>query len=194
MDEERIEEIVERKIREKESEDSKTGIEDDQEMSRRKFLKLAGLGAGGLALTSSTAAVNWGILQKPSQGKSDVDAEKLDGKNADELRPLPLIVPAVNIQAGETMTVARFNNPSGKNVKIWKAVVSKAGGGSDPNLQLEVQNVTDATQIYSTTSNTIQEGSPLASGGSGDEIEVRINNNDSSADFDAVATLICTVE
>lgn len=53
-------------------------------ISRRKFLKALGLGAGGLALSSQAAAA-WSLWQPKNKGVSDINADTVDGKNASEL-------------------------------------------------------------------------------------------------------------
>jgi hypothetical protein len=212
-------EKLEKKLQRLENTQKPEEEEENVEISRRSFLKKLGIGALGLgALTAPVASkvtVGSNSISKDGQpywfsglGQSyDLSGNNLvnsgttvyDSTNNVVPSPrthktVPIVVPAVNLQAGETLQVARFNNPSGKQIKIWKAVISLTDGTSDANLQLEVYNQTDGTSIYSTTSNTMQEGSPLASGGAGDEIEIRLNNNDGSAGFNAHATLIATIE
>ncbi|MFB6100390.1 MAG: twin-arginine translocation signal domain-containing protein [Candidatus Nanohalobium sp.] len=48
--------------------------EDSEGLSRRQFMKMLGLGAGGLALSSSAAGA-WSILQPQSSGVSDIKAK-----------------------------------------------------------------------------------------------------------------------
>lgn len=79
---------LEQKIEEQESGKTET-TEENKNISRRKFLKMAGLGAGAIGLTSATSA--WSILQPSSQGTSDIDTDKVDGSEAADL-----------IQASET--------------------------------------------------------------------------------------------
>ncbi|MFB6244882.1 MAG: twin-arginine translocation signal domain-containing protein [Candidatus Nanohaloarchaea archaeon] len=195
--------------------------EEKGSMSRRDFMKKVGLGAAGLgALTipaASKVTVGSNSITKDGNdfwysglSKSfdlsgqnltdgsttiyDTSQGQLNSSVVPQSKSLPIVVPAVNLAAGETIQITRFNVPAGKQIKVWKAVVSKLDGTSDGNLSIEVYNQTDATSIYSTTSNTLQEGSPLASGGTGDEIEVRLKNSDGSAGFNAHATLVATVE
>lgn len=53
-------------------------------VSRRDFLKTLGLGAGGLALSSSVAG-GWSLWRPQKKGVSDINADTVDGKNASEL-------------------------------------------------------------------------------------------------------------
>ncbi|MFQ3275430.1 MAG: hypothetical protein ACI9LV_000950 [Candidatus Nanohaloarchaea archaeon] len=69
---------LEQKIEEQNSgKDSSDSAGKSENISRRKFLKMAGLGAGAIGLTSATSA--WSILQPSGQGTSDIDATNLQG-------------------------------------------------------------------------------------------------------------------
>jgi hypothetical protein len=70
---------LEKKIEKQESKETDT-VEENKNISRRKFLKMAGLGAGAIGLSSATSA--WSILQPSSQGTSDIDADTVDGSEA----------------------------------------------------------------------------------------------------------------
>ncbi|MFB6100051.1 MAG: twin-arginine translocation signal domain-containing protein, partial [Candidatus Nanohalobium sp.] len=94
MSDEDIEKLIERKVEEKidkkrkevrEEVKEELGVsesgEDKQEeeetgLSRRSFLKMLGVGAGSLALSSSAAGIEWSVLQPSSQGTSGVEAKK----------------------------------------------------------------------------------------------------------------------
>lgn len=72
-----IEKLIEKKLEEKLREKKKTEEKEStrkNQVSRRKFLKMLGLGAGGLALSSSAAGA-WSLVQPAGQGTSDVEAE-----------------------------------------------------------------------------------------------------------------------
>jgi hypothetical protein len=69
---------LEQKIEKQESgKNSSDSAGKSENISRRKFLKMAGLGAGAIGLTSATSA--WSILQPSGQGTSDIDATNLQG-------------------------------------------------------------------------------------------------------------------
>jgi hypothetical protein len=70
---------LEQKIEQQESGKTETA-EEKRNISRRKFLKMAGLGAGAIGLSSATSA--WSILQPSGQGTSDIDADTVDGSGA----------------------------------------------------------------------------------------------------------------
>ncbi|MFT4892639.1 MAG: hypothetical protein ACI8Z7_000420 [Candidatus Nanohaloarchaea archaeon] len=81
-----LEELIDRRVREKISEEISQRSNDnscDSVLSRRQFLKVLGAGIGVLSLSSLTSA--WSILQPSNQGTSDIDAAKVDGKNANDL-------------------------------------------------------------------------------------------------------------
>ncbi|MFB6100263.1 MAG: twin-arginine translocation signal domain-containing protein [Candidatus Nanohalobium sp.] len=77
--EEDIEKLIEKKLdeklRERKTEEKAEKPGEDGKVSRRKFLKMLGLGAGGLALSSAATGVKWSVLQPQSSGTSDVEAE-----------------------------------------------------------------------------------------------------------------------
>ncbi|MFQ3275519.1 MAG: hypothetical protein ACI9SF_000671 [Candidatus Nanohaloarchaea archaeon] len=94
---EKIEELVEKRVEQRmkekkeemkeevkqelqtENSNSQDEISDNSVLSRRQFMKTAGLGIGALSLSSLTSA--WSILQPSSQGTSDIDADQLDGND-----------------------------------------------------------------------------------------------------------------
>ena len=55
----------------------------DSMLSRRQFMKTAGLGIGVLSLSSLTSA--WSLIQPSSQGTSDIDADTVDGSQAGDI-------------------------------------------------------------------------------------------------------------
>lgn len=57
---------------------------DTDSVSRRSFLKMLGLGTGGLALASSASA-DFGQVLASTQGTSDINADSVDGKDASDL-------------------------------------------------------------------------------------------------------------
>lgn len=101
--EKKIEELVEREIESREvkvdTEDIKQKIIEElsnsqkqeydslgklKSISRREFIKTLGLGAGGLALSSQVAGA-WSLWQPQNKGKSDINADKVDGNDASQL-------------------------------------------------------------------------------------------------------------
>lgn len=75
---EKKEEIKQELLQNKDSDNSGEGT-DNSVLSRRQFMKTAGLGIGALSLSSLTSA--WSILQPSNQGTSDIDADQLDGND-----------------------------------------------------------------------------------------------------------------
>jgi hypothetical protein len=78
---EKIEKIVERNT--EESLKKKQAESSSHQLSRRRFLKLAGLGLGALSLSSLTSA--WSILQPSGQGTSGIDATSVEGESASNM-------------------------------------------------------------------------------------------------------------
>jgi hypothetical protein len=100
-----------------------------------------------------------------------------------ELKSNPVInfnTPTLKMVGGDEINLFRGSLPTGKKIKVIRAGVGKMDGATDvTDLQLEVYNNTDSTSVY-TTNNDFQQGtynSPLAVGGEGDDISVKITNN-----------------
>ncbi|MFQ3274883.1 MAG: hypothetical protein ACI9LV_000434 [Candidatus Nanohaloarchaea archaeon] len=84
--EEEIEEVVERKIRERlagEGSEESATLNENPSIDRRRFLKLAGMGIGVLSFSSATSA--WSLIQPQDQGTSDLDAKTLQGNTSEDL-------------------------------------------------------------------------------------------------------------
>jgi len=81
----------------------------------------------------------------------------------------------VTLGDGETLTIWRATLPAGKQIKVIEAGIQPSGTA---DLVIEVYNQTDAVSIYSNNA-SYDDGSyesPLASGGEGDDVEIRLNN------------------
>ena len=141
MDEEKIEEIIERKVEEKLEEkidgqestpepgnwidqkitekfnqhQRKEAEEDESGISRRSFLKALGIGAGGLALTSTVSSAS--LLSSTTIGGNDplttadeghnngINADTVDGKHSDDLT-----TPTYTLEEGSgTFTVSAYS-------------------------------------------------------------------------------------
>lgn len=89
--------------------------------------------------------------------------------------------PTVVLDNGDSLQLARFTLPSGKSLKVYRAQVAKNDGSSATGLTIEVYDATNSTVVYSTNSNTVQEGNPLASSNPGIQIIIRIKNNTGNA-------------
>ncbi len=108
----------------------------------------------------------------------------------------------VNLADGDSLQLARTHIPIGQAIKVIKAAISqKDGTYGTSGLDIEVYNQTDSTSIYSfdssaSTTEGLDEGSydsPLATGGTGDEIIIRISNSTGSAQ-DVQAWLTAVIE
>jgi hypothetical protein len=91
ISEEELEKLVEKKVEErleKKLEQVESKTEEKEKIDRRQFLKIAGLGAGALGLSSATSA--WSILQPSSQGMSNINAESLQGNTSNDFLSSPL--------------------------------------------------------------------------------------------------------
>jgi hypothetical protein len=72
---------------------------DTDSVSRRSFLKMLGLGTGGLALASSASA-DFGQVLASTQGTSDINADSVDGKDASDLgTDLTNLTSSYNVQS-----------------------------------------------------------------------------------------------
>jgi len=97
----------------------------------------------------------------------------------------------VTLPSGDSLPIFRATLPTGEQIKIITALIYPTG---TTDLNIQVYNNTDSVEIYST--NTQDYGSyssPLASGGTGDEIIIRLQNNTSS-DYDVNATVKVVIE
>jgi hypothetical protein len=94
---------------------------------------------------------------------------------------------------GEYVSIQRLSLPSDRKASVLSARVGDENDNSVSGLEVELYNHTDDQTIYSTEQNTLTFGSPLASGGNGDSIELRINNN-SGNPVDAQGLMIIKFE
>mgnify|MGYP000152574799 CR=1 FL=1 len=96
---------------------------------------------------------------------------------------LAVSTPTVNLPDADDLILHRETLGSGLQIKILAAGIAKSDGTTGTtSLELQVYNQTDATSIYSTTG--INRGSystPLASGGTANEIIVRLSNSTGGA-------------
>jgi len=107
---------------------------------------------------------------------------------------LPKTVNQATVTLGdtETLTLWRAILPAGKQIKVIEAGIQPSG---TTDLTIEVYNQTDAATIYSSNASYDdgRYGTPLASGGTGDDVEIRLNN-DSGAIQDASGWVTFVVE
>ena len=73
LDEER--ERIRKQVKQQLNSSSSISKSEDNKMSRRQFLKMLGLGAGSLAVSSMAAGTNWTKITPRSQGVSEIKAE-----------------------------------------------------------------------------------------------------------------------
>lgn len=118
------------------SEENKGMVNDleEDDLSRRSFLKALGLGVGGLALSSSAAG--WSLFRPKSQGTSDIDAETVDAVQASKLgRDVARDVSgdAVMTKAGSNSvtTSSKGNTLTTKITTMEKAVFDSVTGYVD---------------------------------------------------------------
>ena len=77
----------------------------------------------------------------------------------------------VRLSAQQNINLARFIAPAGKKVYIWQAYACNSGMTSVADLQIEL--LSGSTSVYTTSSNTLQQGNPLAVSDGGN-IEIRL--------------------
>ncbi|MFB6099950.1 MAG: twin-arginine translocation signal domain-containing protein, partial [Candidatus Nanohalobium sp.] len=63
---------IKKEVKQQMKDSEKVSKPEDNKMTRRKFLKLLGVGAGGLALSSSAVGLTWSKITPQSQGVSDI--------------------------------------------------------------------------------------------------------------------------
>ncbi|MFQ3275607.1 MAG: hypothetical protein ACI9SF_000760 [Candidatus Nanohaloarchaea archaeon] len=88
VSEEELEKLVEKKVEERLKEKEKGKSEDSLEepsekIDRRQFLKMAGLGAGAIGLTSATSALNFSPLGGGGASKQTLSEVLTEGNNVD---------------------------------------------------------------------------------------------------------------
>lgn len=66
----------------------------------------------------------------------------------------------VRISSQQNINLARFHTPTNKSVYVWQAEASNSGGASIGDLKIQL--LSGNSIIYSTSSNTVQIGYPLA--------------------------------
>ncbi len=94
--------------------------------------------------------------------------------------PFNFTLPIVSIATGEILVIARFTLPAGRTLMIVKAQIADDVGASVANLIIEAYDNTSASSIYSTDSNIIQEGNPLAESAAAHDITIRATNTSGS--------------
>lgn len=87
---------------------------------------------------------------------------------------------AFTVDDGDTVVLSDMQVPAGKLVEIYMAQIADDTGSSVTGLEIELYNMTDSTQVYSTENNTLQIGDPLASGATNDRVQIRVNNSSGS--------------
>ncbi|MFB6145703.1 MAG: twin-arginine translocation signal domain-containing protein [Candidatus Nanohaloarchaea archaeon] len=158
MDKEEIEELIEKKIEEKLDErgdnkepDSFIGKEierkieekkEEEGVDRRSFLKMLGLGAGGLALSSQASAL-FKLTSPPK--KSNINADTLDGSNLSDLagNQLSLNSGSLDVQEGSGSGL-NADTVDGKHA-------SNLGGLSSGDFYAETASSTTVGQTAVTT-------------------------------------------
>ena len=101
-----------------------------------------------------------------------------DGQDwENKMPPMTFNIANVRMSAQQNINLARFNVGT-KHVYIWQACACNSGGTSVADLSIELLSGT--TSIYKTSSNELQQGSPLGKAGGGD-IEIRFMYSGSNA-------------
>lgn len=117
----------------------------DAKVSRRNFLKTIGIGAGGLAL-SSTASAFMDPWRPKSQGLSDIDADMVDGKHAsDFVASGDFAMESGSFWPGEGKNGVQsisFSNTYVSGAVIGTAAVNPSGRGGDVHDAAGAFNIT----------------------------------------------------
>ena len=85
--------------------------------------------------------------------------------------PMTYSVANIQISANSNINLARFDTGAGKSCYVWQAYACGSGGTAISGLKVEVLD--DDVSIYSTSSQIIQQGSPLAKSDAASSIEIR---------------------
>jgi len=96
----------------------------------------------------------------------------LDGSWQNTLPPLTFASPAVGLKGNRYIRLARFKLPSNKSFYLWQACISDVDGNSVADLRIEL--LSGSTVVYSTSSNVVKIGNPLASVDAGSNVTIRI--------------------
>jgi len=79
---------------------------------------------------------------------------------ANKLPSMTFNVANIRLSSQQNINLTRFACPAGKKVYIWQACACTSGGASVSGLKIEL--LSGSTSVYSTSSATLQEGTPLA--------------------------------
>jgi hypothetical protein len=75
------------------------------------------------------------------------------------------------ISSMQTLTLTKFTCPASDTAKVWQAAIATSSNASVSGLLIEI--LSGSTSVYSTSANTLQSGSPLATTNGG-PTEIRI--------------------
>jgi len=114
------------------------------------------------------------------------DFNNLDLSNVANFSQSNLITvsaPTVAIPDGDDLILHRETLGAGKSIKVLAAGIAQDDGTTGTtSLELQVYNNTDSSSIYSTTGiNRGSYSSPLGSGGTADEVIIRLSNSTGSS-------------
>ncbi|MFT4868106.1 MAG: hypothetical protein ACI9LV_000720 [Candidatus Nanohaloarchaea archaeon] len=142
ISEDKLEKLVEKKVEErlKQREEDEKSSEDEKEtkrLNRRQFLKMAGLGAGAIGLSSATSA--WSILQPSNQGTSDIDATTLQGNTPSALTgPWEKITSTKNINSGSSVSMI-WNTSTTPDYDTFKVIFDFSFDTAGAKLYFQLQ-------------------------------------------------------
>lgn len=199
--EDRIEEIVEKKLDEKLGRNERSSDEREDEISRRSFLKKLGygVGLGTLTLLPSASALDFrgsSMNLMESSGASpyfEVDSSGntyadgaiyangsnevwTEGNDGPLLRSFNLNLSSHKLNSGEYTAMHRFTVPSGRSLEVFSVSVANNSHNQPSGLNLVIRNTTSGsnTATYSTAYN---DGDPLDSFAvGGDDILIGVDN------------------
>lgn len=173
VDREQLKQEIIEELDSKSEEEKKSLVEKVSKgnVSRRDFLKTLGLGAGGLALSSSVAAP-WSLWRPENKGPSGIDADTVDGKESDQLGGVPSGVimawsgTTSDIPAGWVLCDGNNSTPDLRNRFVTGAGSSYSAGntGGASTVQLSESELAIHTHQIPETSVTGGSETALTSG------------------------------
>jgi len=98
--------------------------------------------------------------------------------------PLTFSIANVKLSGQQNLNLARFTTPPGKSCYVWQASACGSGGAAIADLKIQI--LSGNTVVYSTSSATVQQGSPLAV--TQGNIEIRLAYSGSNATGEVYGT------
>lgn len=166
-----VEEIVERiekleeenrelrqKLENQQNSKSRTGSQASEgDISRRKFLKMLGMGAGGLALSSSAAGLTWSKITPQSQGTSDIKSSTVEDGAITSSKISDSSVSASKLSF-DTATQSELDSHTGDTTNPHNVTDNQTGAASALSNHAGDANAHHSAPTFASNSGTIPAG------------------------------------